>query len=92
MADTSDDGRDIPLSWQIEFEPADERLEKANRAIEVLEIEPDGYGWVKLIDAAFTKDRRITASLPVISILATQKLPLVSSRWNRRALARLSWK
>jgi hypothetical protein len=56
MADTSYGGRDIPLSWQIEFQPADERLEKANRAIEALEIEPDGYGWAKLIDAVFTKD------------------------------------
>jgi hypothetical protein len=56
MAGTSYDGRDIPLSWQIEFEPDDERLEIANKQIVALELEPDGYGWARLIEAAFAKD------------------------------------
>jgi hypothetical protein len=56
MAGTSYNGRDIPLSWQIEFQPADARLEQANKAIEDRGLEPDGYGWAKLIGDAFTKD------------------------------------
>src|SRR6266446_3704971 len=56
MAGTSYGGRDIPLSWQIEFQPDDERFEAANKEIEALGLEPDGYGWAKLIEAVFAKD------------------------------------
>jgi Immunity protein 51 len=56
MAGTSYGERAIPLSWQIEFQPADVRLEKANKAIEARGIEPDGYGWAKLIGDVFAKD------------------------------------
>jgi hypothetical protein len=43
MVGTSYGGRDIPLSWQIELQPADVRLEKADKAIEARGIEPDGF-------------------------------------------------
>jgi hypothetical protein len=56
MAGTSYGGRDISLSWQIEFQPADVRLEKADKAIEARGIEPDGYGWAKLIGDVLAKD------------------------------------
>ena len=56
MAGTSYYGRDIPLSWQIEFQPDDERLESANAEIEALGLELDGYGWAKLIEAVFAKE------------------------------------
>ena len=56
MAGTSYGGRNIPLSWQIEFQPEDERLEAANKEIEALGQQPDGYGWAKLIEAVFAKD------------------------------------
>jgi hypothetical protein len=56
MAGTSYGGRDIPLSWQIEFQPGDERLETANKRLEDLELEPDGYGWAKLIEDVFAKE------------------------------------
>lgn len=56
MAGTSYEGREIPLSWQIEFEPDDERLESANEEIEALGLEHDGYGWAKFIAAVFEKE------------------------------------
>jgi hypothetical protein len=56
MSGTSYQGRGIPLSWQIEFEPDDERLEAANEEIEASGLEPDGYGWAKFIAATFEKD------------------------------------
>jgi hypothetical protein len=56
MAGTSYGGRDIPFSWQIEFQPSDVRLEEANKAIEARGIESDGYGWAKLIEDVFVRD------------------------------------
>ncbi len=49
MKGTSYDGRDIPLSWQIEFQPDDEAFEAANEKIEALGADPDGYGWANVL-------------------------------------------
>jgi len=48
-------GRDIPLSWQIEFEPSDESFEASNAKIEALGVEPDGYGWANVINSVVSK-------------------------------------
>jgi hypothetical protein len=61
MAGTSYGGRNIPLSWQIEFDPNDEQLKAANIEIEAEGSEPDGYGWAKRIAAVFAKDYPILA-------------------------------
>ncbi len=55
MAGTSYDGRDIPLAWQIEFEPSDARLADANKKILAWGVDADGYGWAKVIEAVFAK-------------------------------------
>lgn len=55
MGGTSYGGRDIPLAWQIEFQPYDERLEAANKKIESLGVEPDGYGWSNVIQSVIEK-------------------------------------
>ncbi|HKD26805.1 MAG TPA: Imm51 family immunity protein [Xanthobacteraceae bacterium] len=55
-AGTSLAGRAIPLYWQIEFEPGDEGLKIANKRLQDLGLEPDGYGWAKLIEGVFAKD------------------------------------
>lgn len=52
---TSYKGRDIPLSWQIEFEPSDETFDSANEKIEALGVEPDGYGWANVIASVVAK-------------------------------------
>ena len=44
-------GRDIPLSWQIEFEPSDAAFEVANAKVEARGVEPDGYGWANVINS-----------------------------------------
>ncbi len=48
-------GREIPLSWQIEFVPEDERLEAAGERLERRGIEPDGDGWSGVIRKEFKK-------------------------------------
>lgn len=45
MTDTEFEGREIPIAWQIEFDPSDDEFEAVNEQLEELEIEPDGYGW-----------------------------------------------
>jgi hypothetical protein len=49
------EGREIPLSWQIEFDPFDDRLETANEKLEASGIEPDGDGWAEHIESKFSK-------------------------------------
>src|SRR5262249_32274830 len=55
MPDTSYEGRDIPLTWQIEFDPFDDRLETAGRRIEASGIEADGDGWSSVIEKEFSR-------------------------------------
>jgi len=52
---TTHDGREVPLSWQIEFDPFDERLEAAGERLERRGVEPDGDGWSSVIQKAFRK-------------------------------------
>jgi hypothetical protein len=58
---TSYDGRDIPLAWQIELDPYSEELEAANRKIEALGIEPDGYGWSNVLQSAIAEHHPLIA-------------------------------
>ena len=53
MVGTSYGGRDIPLAWQIEFEPGGEAFQTANCKIEALGLASDGYGWSTLIRTIF---------------------------------------
>ena len=48
-------GREVDLSWQIEFEPYGEEFDLANMKMAELGIEPDGYGWATLLQTVFTK-------------------------------------
>lgn len=55
MSGVEYEGRDIPLSWQIEFDPFENRLDAANKKLESSDIEPDGDGWAEIIEKEFTK-------------------------------------
>jgi len=55
MSGVEYEGRDIPLSWQIEFDPFDDRLGAANKKLESSGIEPDGDGWAEVIQKKFAK-------------------------------------
>ena len=55
LSDTSYQGRDIPLGWQLEFDPSDDRLESANEKFEAAGIEQDGDGWSSVIEKEFAK-------------------------------------
>ena len=55
MSGTEFEGRDIPIAWQIEFDPSEDDFEAANAKLEEMEIEPDGYGWGEYIQKAIQK-------------------------------------
>ena len=55
MSGTELNGREIPLAWQIEFDPSEDELEAANSKLEEMGIEPDGYGWGEHICKAIAK-------------------------------------
>jgi hypothetical protein len=52
---TSYRGCEIPLSWQIEFDPSDERFNAANAKLAAAGCEPDGDGWSIAVQARFMK-------------------------------------
>lgn len=49
MTGTEFNGREIPVAWQIEFDPSEDDFEAANAELEQMGIEPDGYGWGEYI-------------------------------------------
>jgi hypothetical protein len=55
-------GREIPLTWQIEFDPFDERLATASEKIRASGIEPDGDGWSQIIEKEFARRHARLAS------------------------------
>ena len=55
MGGTSYKGREIPLAWQIEFEPADDAFEVPNKKIIALGAEPDGYGWASVLGSVISE-------------------------------------
>jgi hypothetical protein len=55
MKGTSYGGREIPLAWQIEFQPYDDVFKAANRKIQNLGVEPDGYGWSNVLQSVIAK-------------------------------------
>jgi hypothetical protein len=55
MSGTELNGREIPVAWQMEFDPWEEDFEEANAKLEEMGIEPDGYGWGEYIRQTIRK-------------------------------------
>ena len=55
MSGTEFNGRDIPVAWQIEFDPSGAEFEAAKAKLEEIEIETDGYGWGEYIQNSIQK-------------------------------------
>jgi hypothetical protein len=55
MGGTEYRGREIPLAWQIEFDPTGPEFDVPNEKLRRMGVEPDGYGWSNLIDQVVKK-------------------------------------
>jgi hypothetical protein len=87
MGGTSYAGRDIPLAWEVEFEPGDEAFEVANERLERLGIEPDGYGWSQVVrDAIQRHHPEIVDELHFDEELATRVVWVESESACRRLM------
>jgi hypothetical protein len=58
MAGTSYGGREVPLAWQIEFEPEDAPFAPDSAKLATLGIQPGGDGWAEVIGKRFAKKYR----------------------------------
>ena len=85
-------GREIALAWQVEFDPEDKRLGPANVELQKAGLEPDGYGWAKLIEAVFARDHPASvAELRFGDTEASACVVWVESEPTCRTLVEVVW-
>jgi hypothetical protein len=93
MSGTEYDGREIPVAWQIEFDPSEEDFEAANARLEALDLEPDGYGWGEYIQKAMRKKNADLADRLHAADCETDTCVIwVESEEDCRALLEVTWK
>ena len=93
MSGTELDGREIPVAWQIEFDPEEEDFETANAKLEEMGIEPDGYGWGEFIRRSIHKaDPGLAKRLHTTDCEASTCVIWVESDEDCRRLLEAAWK
>ncbi len=93
MSGTELDGREIPISWQIEFDPSQDEWKAANARLEELGIEPDGYGWGQYIQKTIRKANTALAKRLHTTDCETETCVIwVESDEDCRALIESTWK
>lgn len=93
MSGTEYEGREIPIAWQIEFDPSDEEFEAANARLEEEKIDPDGYGWGEYIQTMIQKSNPSLAKrLHTTDCEMATCVIWVESESDCRALLQATWK
>jgi len=93
MSGTELDGREIPVAWQIEFDPFDDDFEAANTELEDSDIEPDGYGWGEHVRSAVEKiDPSLATRLHLNDCEADTCVVWVESEQDAKVLLETVWK
>lgn len=93
MSDTELDGRDVPIAWQIEFDPYEVEFETANTTLKKLNIEPDGNGWGEYIQKAIAKDNpALVQRLHTLDCEIANCVIWVESAEDCRMLLETTWK
>ena len=93
MSGTEFNGREIPVAWQIEFDPSEDEFEAANAKLEEMEIEPDGYGWGDYFQKAIGKSNPELAKRLHMTDCETDTCVIwVESAEDCRALLETTWK
>ena len=92
MSGTEFEGRDIPIAWQLEFDPSEEEFETANANLEDLNLEPDGYGWGEYIQKALHESNPALAKRLHATDCETDTCVIwVESEEDCRALLEATW-
>jgi hypothetical protein len=92
MSGTEFNGREIPVSWQVEFDPSEDDFEAANAKLEEMGIEPDGYGWGEYIKKTIRKANPGLAKRLHITDCETETCVIwVESAADCRALLEATW-
>jgi hypothetical protein len=93
MSGTEYDGREIPVAWQVEFDPSEDEFEAANARLEGMDLEPDGYGWGEYIQKAIRKSNpALTKRLHITDCETDTCVIWVESEKDCRALLEATWK
>jgi hypothetical protein len=93
MSGTEYDGREIPVAWQVEFDPSEDEFEAANARLEGMDLEADGYGWGEYIQKAIRKRNPALAKRLHITDCETDTCVIwVESEKDCRALLEATWK
>jgi hypothetical protein len=93
MSGTEFEGRDIPVAWQIEFDPSEDDFEAANAKLEDQEIAPDGYGWGDYIQKTIRKTSPALAKRLHTTDCETDTCVIwVESEDDCRSLLEVTWK
>jgi hypothetical protein len=93
MSGTEFNGREIPIAWQIEFDPSEDDFEAANAKLEEMGIEPDGYGWGEYLQKTIGKDNPALAKRLHTTDCETDTCVIwVESAEDCRALLEATWK
>ncbi|HVU89379.1 MAG TPA: hypothetical protein VHD36_18775 [Pirellulales bacterium] len=93
MSGTELDGREIPIAWQIDFQPDDEACEDANAQLEESGVEPDGYGWGELIRKTIeSSDAALASRLHLGDCESDSCVVWVESEKDCRTLIEATWK
>jgi hypothetical protein len=91
MTGTQFGGREIPIAWQIEFDPSD-ILESANAKLEALGIDPDGYGWGEYIKRTIKQsDKKLAKKLHLTDCEFGACVIWVESADDCRVLMEATW-
>jgi hypothetical protein len=93
MSGTEFNGREIPIAWEIEFDPFEDEFEQANSKLEEMGIEPDGYGWGKYIHKSIRKaNPGLAKRLHLTDCESSTCVIWVESDEDCRALLEETWK
>jgi hypothetical protein len=93
MSGTTHQGHEIPVAWQIEFDPSEDECERANVRLEAMGVEPDGYGWGEYIHSTIRKGNPALAERLHLTDCETATCVIwVESEEDCRVLLETTWK
>lgn len=93
MSGTVYQGCEIPVAWQIEFDPSEDEFESANSRLEEREVEPDGYGWGESIQKAIREANPALAKRLHLTDCETATCVIwVESEADCQEVLELTWK